>query len=126
MVAGPPVPVDRAAPGRSAGATRIATAPCLTAILRMHPIMNDTTSNDQQGNPRARMRELLAIPERDRTDAQWDELAELELRLAPGNRIEPARRADAPPPRRPMGQPSRGRPGPGSQPSGRRSKKQGR
>jgi hypothetical protein len=33
------------------------------------------------------MRELLAIPERDRTDAQWDELNELEIQNAPGNRI---------------------------------------
>lgn len=33
------------------------------------------------------MRELLAVPERDRTDAQWDELNELEIQLAPGNRI---------------------------------------
>lgn len=41
-------------------------------------------------DPRRRMRELLAIPERDRTDAQWDELNELEIQLAPGNRIGPS------------------------------------
>ena len=33
-----------------------------------------------------RIRELLSIPERDRTDAEWDELNELEIRTAPGNR----------------------------------------
>ena len=35
---------------------------------------------------RRRIRELNAIPERDRTDAEWDELNELEIRTAPGNR----------------------------------------
>lgn len=38
-------------------------------------------------DPRRRIRELLAIPERDRTDAEWDELNELEIQTAPGNRI---------------------------------------
>jgi len=33
-----------------------------------------------------RLRELLAIPERDRSDAVWDEIIELEITLAPGNR----------------------------------------
>jgi hypothetical protein len=33
------------------------------------------------------LRELLSIPERDRTDEQWDEIVELEIQLAPGNRI---------------------------------------
>lgn len=32
------------------------------------------------------MRELLSIPDRDRTDAEWDELNELEIQTAPGNR----------------------------------------
>lgn len=35
---------------------------------------------------RRRLRELLSIPERDRTDEQWDEIIELEIQLAPGNR----------------------------------------
>ena len=42
---------------------------------------------------RRRLRELLSVPERDRTDEQWDEIIELEIQLAPGNRIsgnEPA------------------------------------
>jgi hypothetical protein len=34
-----------------------------------------------------RLRELLSIPERDRTDEQWDEIIELEIQLAPGNRV---------------------------------------
>ena len=38
-------------------------------------------------DPRRRLRELLAIPERDRTEEQWDEIVELEIQLAPGNRI---------------------------------------
>ncbi len=32
------------------------------------------------------MQALLAIPDRQRTEAQWDELIELEIMLAPGNR----------------------------------------
>lgn len=35
---------------------------------------------------RARIRQLNAIPDRDRTDAEWEELNELEIMLAPGNR----------------------------------------
>lgn len=37
-------------------------------------------------SPRARLQELLAIPDRNRTDAEWDELNELEIALASGNR----------------------------------------
>ena len=36
---------------------------------------------------RRRLRELLSIPERDRSDEQWDEIIELEIQLAPGNRV---------------------------------------
>ena len=32
------------------------------------------------------MQELLAVPENQRTEEQWDELNELEIMLAPGNR----------------------------------------
>jgi hypothetical protein len=35
---------------------------------------------------RQRLQELLAVPDRQRTDAQWDEINELEIILAPGNR----------------------------------------
>ncbi|MBI4291715.1 MAG: hypothetical protein HY661_09575 [Betaproteobacteria bacterium] len=37
-------------------------------------------------SPRARLQELLAIPDRDRTEAEWDELNELEIMLASQNR----------------------------------------
>lgn len=36
---------------------------------------------------RRRLRELLSVPERDRSDEVWDEIIELEIQLAPGNRI---------------------------------------
>lgn len=39
------------------------------------------------GDNRRRLRELLSIPERDRSDEQWDEIIELEIQLAPGNRV---------------------------------------
>lgn len=34
-------------------------------------------------NPNARLRELLSIPERLRTDAQWDEIIEIEISIGP-------------------------------------------
>ena len=37
-------------------------------------------------SPRLRLQALLAIPDRQRTDAEWDELNELEIMLAAGNR----------------------------------------
>jgi hypothetical protein len=37
-------------------------------------------------SPSARLQALLAIPERQRTDAEWDEINELEIKLASGNR----------------------------------------
>ena len=40
----------------------------------------------QPMSPRRRLQELLAIPDSQRTEAQWDELNELEIKLAPGNR----------------------------------------
>ena len=48
---------------------------------------NDTPSRESQTQePRRRLRELTAIPDRDRSDAVWDEIIELEIQLAPGNR----------------------------------------
>ena len=38
--------------------------------------------------PRQRLQELLAIPEGQRTEAQWDEINELEIKLASSNRQE--------------------------------------
>lgn len=45
--------------------------------------------NKEATSPRQRMQELLAIPDRQRTDEEWDELIELEISLAPGNRGTP-------------------------------------
>ena len=50
-------------------------------------------SDSETIDPRRRIRELLAIPDRDRTDAEWDELNELEIRTAPGNRESAGDRA---------------------------------
>lgn len=57
--------------------------------------------NEQQPiPPRRRLQELLAIPERQRTDEQWDEINELEITLSQVNQTanpEPnARRNNAP------------------------------
>lgn len=44
--------------------------------------------NDQeQMSPRRRLQMLLAISDYDRTDAEWDELAELEISLSPANKV---------------------------------------
>lgn len=51
------------------------------------------TQPAQVFDPRRRLRELLSVPERDRTDEQWDEINELEIQLAPGNRIHPGTQA---------------------------------
>jgi hypothetical protein len=84
--------------------------------------MNDPNRKKQEGDLRRRLKELLAVPERDRTDAQWDELAELELQLAPGNRIEASRRAEAPPPAQAPRGPARGH-SPAQRPPGKKSRK---
>jgi hypothetical protein len=53
-------------------------------------------------SPRRRLQELLAIPDNQRTEEQWDELNELEIKLAPGNRdqssSEGGNRGDGPQP----------------------------
>ena len=52
------------------------------------PIDPPTVQVAPQGlDSRRRLRELLSVPERDRSDEQWDEIIELEIQLAPGNRI---------------------------------------
>ena len=68
---------------------------------------NDVAPAEPQSqDARRRLRQLLAIPERDRTDAVWDEIIGLEIQLAPGNRApspnadvgrrqDPGRRPDA-------------------------------
>jgi hypothetical protein len=48
---------------------------------------NDAVPAEHQSqDARRRLRQLLAIPERDRSDAIWDEIIGLEIGLAPGNR----------------------------------------
>ena len=46
-------------------------------------------NSPQPISPRQRLQALLAIPERERTDEQWDEINQLEIALAPGNRESP-------------------------------------
>lgn len=87
---------------------------------------------EQQKSPRARMQALQAIPERQRTEAEWDELNELEIMLAPGNREG----APDPNPRHGHHSPSSGRPkqggggmpggAPGGGPGGGHHRKQGK
>lgn len=38
-------------------------------------------------SPQARIRELMSIPDNQKTEAQWDELIELEIALAQGGRL---------------------------------------
>ena len=65
---------------------------------------------------RRRLRELLSVPERDRTDEQWDEIIELEIQLAPGNRASPSEHGGGPVNtggghnKQPLGQPKKHRP----------------
>lgn len=46
--------------------------------------MNDTS---QAISPRRRLQTLLAIPDNQRTEEQWDEIIELEISLAPVNQV---------------------------------------
>ena len=66
------------------------------------PVRNEVPTPD----PRRRLRELLAIPDHQRTDAIWDEIIELEICLAPGNRVQgaPAESGRRPPPAPGQGQ----------------------
>jgi hypothetical protein len=48
--------------------------------------MDEPQQPPQPVSPQHRLKELRAIPERDRTDAQWDEMNELEIMLASANR----------------------------------------
>ena len=91
---------------------------------------NVLMSDPQTPSPRARLQALQAIPESKRTDAEWDELNELEILLASGNRQgAPEQGARGNPPA-PGGRPGPGgHPGPGSQPGPggtRHGQKQGR
>lgn len=77
-----------------------------------------------QFDVRRRLRELLSIPERDRTDEQWDELIELEIQTAPGNRISGNEQPGSAPNRGPRqhGKPGGGGGGGGAGPGGQQQK----
>lgn len=62
----------------------------------------------QPVSPRRRLQELQAIPDSERTDAQWDELNDLEIQLAPGNRLDSGKQEG---PRNPMARPAHARSG---------------
>jgi hypothetical protein len=47
---------------------------------------NAIMNTPQPMSPRARLQELLAIPESRRTDAEWDAIHELEIKLSSANR----------------------------------------
>jgi hypothetical protein len=88
----------------------------------------------QSNNPRARLQALLAIPDRQRSDEEWDELNELEIMLAAGNREsnpgqqQGGRReggGQSSGQQRSDGMPQQGRP-PGSRPHNRPPKRKGR
>mgnify|MGYP001764916044 FL=1 len=61
-----------------------------------NPPVPQAAPQPQPSDPRRRLRELLSVPERDRTDAQWDEIIELEIQLAPGNRVSPSEHGGIP------------------------------
>ena len=51
-------------------------------------MVDDTDINSPPPvSPRRRLQILQAIPDNQRTEAEWDEIVELEISLAPGNRI---------------------------------------
>jgi hypothetical protein len=79
--------------------------------------MND---EPQPISPRTRLQQLQAIPDRQRTDAEWDELNELEIMLAAENREgaptpNPARRRNTTAPTN--------RPKPNGGPRGKKTRK---
>jgi hypothetical protein len=50
--------------------------------------------NEPQGmSPRQRLQALLSIPDKERTEAQWEELNELEIGLASSNQQKTAEHA---------------------------------
>ena len=74
-----------------------------TAAPPVQPVAQAAPAPQTPGvDPRRRLRELLSVPERDRSDEQWDEINELEIQLAPGNRVHPGSPAG------PVGVPSGG------------------
>lgn len=104
--------------------------PAIEAAPSEQPPPEPVRNEPQAPDPRRRLRELLAIPDHQRTDAIWDEIIELEITLAPGNRIQGApgvqqepRRQGAGQGRRPEQQPRRPDATPGAKPAKRFFKK---
>ncbi|MFO8004930.1 hypothetical protein [Thioalkalivibrio sp.] len=71
----------------------------------------------QVASPRRRLQELLAIPDNKRTEAEWDELNELEISLAAVNQLADAQKGNRPNAGTPSGE---GRPGGGRGSKGRK------
>ncbi len=71
----------------------------------------------QVASPRRRLQELLAIPDNKRTEAEWEELNELEISLASVNQIGDAQKGNRPNGGSPGGE---GRPGGGRSSKGRK------
>jgi hypothetical protein len=71
----------------------------------------------QVASPRRRLQELLAIPDNKRTEAEWEELNELEISLASVNQIGDAQKGNRPNGAAPGGE---GRPGGGRSSKGRK------
>lgn len=74
--------------------------PPLESTPHEQPTPEPVRNEPQLPDPRRRLRELLAIPDHQRTDAIWDEIIELEICLAPGNRIQGSPGAQSEPGRR--------------------------
>jgi hypothetical protein len=81
--------------------------------------MND---NNRGNSPRRRLQLLLQIPEKERTEEQWDEINELEIGLASGNRPDAGQQQRPGPPRGPGGPGNPNPSGPGGG-GGQRGKK---
>lgn len=60
-----------------------------SAITRVSTHDNAAMNAPQLTSSRTRLHELLAISESRRTDAQWDEIHELEIELSSANRKQP-------------------------------------
>ncbi len=80
---------------------------------------NDVMNDPQPISPRRRLQSLLSIPDSQRTEAQWEEIVELEIQLAPGNRQDAPSRLQPPGPNPRSNQPRRDAP---TGPSGKTNK----
>ena len=90
---------------------------------KQQPQQPQQPQQQQPASPRARLQQLLAVPERDRTDEQWDEINELEIMLASGNRnVEAAHQGRGTPLARQQQKPNQQ----GGQGQGQDPRKQGR